>query len=115
MVVDEATRTSLGHCEIYLTETSALLGRIIIGEAQWRGKGLGEQIVNRLLEIAFTELNQNMAELNVFDWNIGAIKCYEKCGFTINPNKKYTREINGKTWTAVNMVLDKDAWLKRHS
>ena len=109
-VVDRNSEKMIGHAEIYLTKESAYLGRIIIGDQQIRGKGLGQQIVSSLLDYAFDVLEQNQAQLNVFDWNISAIKCYEKVGFRINPDKKAQRVVNGQTWIALNMTMDKHKW-----
>ncbi len=114
-VVDLSTNLMMGYSEIYLLDkTSALLARIIIGDPEFRGKGFGQQIVKNLLEISFNQLEVEKAELNVFDWNINAIKCYEKVGFTINPDKIYTREIKGEIWTAMNMVIDKSSWKNKN-
>ena len=112
-VVDESRKEPIGHAEIYLAETSVYLGKILIGDKSFRGKGIGQQVVALLLEYAFLNLEQSVAELNVFDWNVGAIRCYEKCGFVINPNKKLERKVNGKIWIAVNMRLTKEQWLQR--
>lgn len=109
-VVNANTKSTIGHGEIYLTEKSAYLGRIIIGEKQFRGKGIGQIIVNQLLNYAFNRLNQVRVELNVFDWNVSAIKCYEKVGFVVDQNKKAERKINEQTWTVLNMVIDKAKW-----
>ena len=109
-VIDTESGDCIGHSEIYLTGTSASLGRILIGDKQLRGKGLGKTIVEQLLDYCYNTLNQRQAELNVFDWNINAIKCYEKVGFTINPEKKLERKINGETWVALNMTFDKQKW-----
>ena len=76
-----------------------------------RGKGLCSPIVDQLLQIVFQQLNQSRVELNVFDWNAGAIRCYEKAGFVINPNKKLERTVNGKTWIALNLILDTSTWI----
>ncbi len=64
-----------------------------------------------LLEIAFNELNKEKAELNVFDWNIGAIKCYEKVGFKINQNKVSNSIVKGENWKAINMIINRDDWI----
>lgn len=111
-IVSNETNLSIGHSEIYLSEDSAKIGRILIGEVAQRGKGLGQQIVNLLLDYTFSKLGKAIVELNVFDWNIGAIKCYEKVGFTINPNKKLERKIKGNVWIAINMTIDKQNWYK---
>jgi RimJ/RimL family protein N-acetyltransferase len=109
-VVEESSSTTIGHAGLYLTNQSVFLGRILIGDEQQRGKGIGQSIVHLLLEMAFQELSYTKAELNVFDWNQAAIRCYEKAGFEINENKKSVRNVNGKTWVTLNMYLDKDKW-----
>ena len=109
-VLDSNTGTTIGHAEIYLTEQVAYLGRLLIGERDFRGMGIGRQIVYCLLDFAFKDLDQQQVELNVFDWNINAIKCYEKAGFVFNPNKRAEREVNGQTWIALNMGIDKQKW-----
>ena len=113
-VVYVPTGITIGHAEICFKdgENTALLCRICIGVKNFRGKGYGQQITNRLLRISFEELGAEKAELNVFDWNKAAITCYRKAGFEINPSKTYTREVNGKTWTALNMTLAKAHWRK---
>jgi RimJ/RimL family protein N-acetyltransferase len=106
-LVSNETDRSIGHSEIYLSENSAKIGRILIGNKDFRGKGLCRQIMNLLLDQAFNKFKKEIVELNVFDWNIGAIKCYEKAGFKINPDKRLERKVNDKTWIALNMTIDR--------
>lgn len=106
-VINTDNNKIISHAEIYLTSEAAHLGRILIGDEKQRGKGIGQAIVAQLLHIAFEEMNQSLATLNVFDWNLAAIKCYEKVGFKINPDKTLVRTVNDKTWTALNMVMHK--------
>jgi RimJ/RimL family protein N-acetyltransferase len=106
-VVDDETNLTIGHAETYLTENTVKIGRILIGSKALRGKGLGQQIIEMLLDFSFTNFDRTVVELNVFDWNISAIKCYEKAGFTINPGKTLERKVKDKTWTALNMTIDK--------
>jgi len=112
-VVDNETNQGIGHAEIYLSENLARLGRILIGDKAHRGKGLGQQIVSLLLEFSFTNFDISMVELNVFDWNTVAIKCYEKVGFTINPGKTIERKLKDKTWIAINMTIVR--WRYEHA
>lgn len=109
------TGKNIGHCEIYLKDSSIHLGRILIGDKTQRGKGIGKQIVNKLLEFGFDNFDKTVAELNVFDWNNSAIKCYEGAGFVINKEKSIERNVNNKIWTAVNMKLDKEQWKRKQS
>ncbi len=106
--VNSETNETIGHAEIYLVEPKvALLCRILVGNEECRGKGLGQQIMRQLITYSFEKFNVGMVELNVFDWNTSAIKCYEKAGFKVNPDKVKTAEVNGVVWTAVNMTLQK--------
>jgi RimJ/RimL family protein N-acetyltransferase len=109
-LVSNETNASIGHAEIYLSEQSAKICRILIGDKNQRGKGLCSQIIRLLLDHTFYKLENPLVELNVFDWNTGAIKCYEKAGFTINPDKVLERKINGNIWKALNMTIDKQKY-----
>lgn len=109
-VIDVNTNQHIGHCELYQKDNSFHLGRILIGDKNQRGKGIGQQIVSALLDFGFKNFDKTTAELNVFDWNVAAIKCYKKVGFSINPDKEIERKINNKTWVAINMTLDKTKW-----
>ena len=110
--IELATQMMIGYGEIYVTEKSAHLGRIIIGEEKNRGKGYGSIIVNYLLNYAFKTLNQSKVELNVFEWNTIAINCYKKAGFIFNPQKNSERKVNGEKWLALNMILERRNWKK---
>lgn len=110
-VIETKSNNIIGHCEIYKSETSARLCRILIGEKTFRGRGYGVEIVNQLLEKSFTQFNYPLAELNVYDWNISAIKCYEKSGFKINKDKTKTIFVADKPWTSLNMMITKNEWL----
>ncbi|MBL0736507.1 GNAT family N-acetyltransferase [Flavobacterium sp. GN10] len=113
-VANISNDNTIGHCEIYFYDGFAKLGRILIMDQSQRGKGIGEQMVTLLLQYIFENRKERNIELNVFDFNIGAQKCYEKVGFTLNPDKKYLREVDGETWTALNMVLDLEEWKNKN-
>lgn len=48
--------------------------------------------------------------LNVYDWNVRAIKCYEQVGFVKNPLIDQHVMVDGKQWTSINMSIDKSRW-----
>jgi RimJ/RimL family protein N-acetyltransferase len=114
-VVHTPTKTVIGHAEIFFNHTTAILCRILIGEKIYRGKGIGQQIINALLEISFNQHGASTVMLNVFEWNVIAIRCYEKVGFSINPGKLYTSQVNGKAWTRLSMSIDKLTWINLNS
>lgn len=55
---------------------------LYIGDRNYRGKGLGTEIVNTILSYGFERLNLRKLSLRVLESNIPAVKCYESCGFT---------------------------------
>ena len=70
----------------------------------------GEIVVEDVVHCRIGSLEN--VELNVYDWNKSAIKCYEKSGFEINPNKISQIEVKGETWISLNMLLEKNKWKK---
>lgn len=113
-VFDNDNDSTVGHCEIYFKEDFVNLGRILIIDKAQRGKGIGKQIVKLLLEFIIKNSRETRVELNVFDFNTSAIKCYETIGFIINPDKKFVRKMDNKIWTAINMVLNLDNWTNKN-
>jgi len=108
-VIEVKTNEIIGHAEIYLVKPDiARLCRILIGREEYRGKGIGEKIIQQLKDYSFDRFDVEIVELNVYDWNTPAIKCYEKAGFIINPTQTATTEVNGKVWTAINMRIQND-------
>ena len=102
----EYDRQIIGHAEVMLSEDGvAKLCRILIGNPARRGRGLGEQIIRALVEVCWQKFDAREIELNVYDWNVGAIRCYEKVGFVRQPEKSFVSTVNGQDWTAVNMIL----------
>lgn len=54
---------------------------IIIGEKEYRGRGLGGEALKLLVKFAFNEMNLRKIKALVFSDNVKAIILYEKCGF----------------------------------
>jgi RimJ/RimL family protein N-acetyltransferase len=115
-VVEVATQATIGHGEIYSREDgSTYLSRLLIGQESTRGKGYGTQLTHLLLGYAFDVLKQSKVFLVVFDWNAAAIHVYKKAGFTVVPDKTLLREVNGKQWTAITMVIEPGQWNRQSS
>ena len=58
---------------------SAEYGRMLIGEAQCRGKGYAKDATKTLLTYAFKDLNLNRIYLRVYEEHVKAISLYECC------------------------------------
>jgi RimJ/RimL family protein N-acetyltransferase len=87
---------------------------LLIGNKSNRGKGIGQAVIKELLQYSFETLDANMVELNVYDWNMVGIKCYEKSGFTINHGKTQSTQVDDKNWTALNMTITQDKWQEQN-
>lgn len=107
-VVDIADRKVVGHAQLILSGDGMYkIDKLIIGDKSNRGKGTGQAAINALLEYAFETLNAEIVELNVFDWNTAGIRCYEKCGFKVNPEKKQVFKVGDENWNTINMIVRK--------
>ncbi|MDM1556200.1 MULTISPECIES: GNAT family N-acetyltransferase [Chryseobacterium] len=109
-IVDEENQNTIGHAQIFLKEKTFLLGRILIWDENNRGKGYGKKVMYELLKYGFSNFNRELAELNVYDWNTGAIECYKKVGFVIDPNIINEVKIDDETWVSINMKIQKDTF-----
>lgn len=103
-----ATEHLIGHAQIYHQPRSFRLCRLLIGESHARGQGYGEAMVRQLLGLGFEDNSKDFAELNVYEWNRQAIRCYEKVGFQQYDPHAFTTEINGKIWHGINMRIDRE-------
>lgn len=100
----------IGHAQIFLKEKTFLLGRILIWDENNRGKGYGKKVMHELLRYGFSHFDRETAELNVYDWNTGAIECYRKVGFTFDPDVKNEAKIDQETWISLNMKIHKNTF-----
>ena len=69
------------------------IGRFLINPEQ-TSQGLGKRALLEFINLIFQDEDVNSITLNVFDYNVGAKKLYEKVGFKVvnvteNPMKKY--------------------------
>ncbi|MBP1949899.1 GNAT family N-acetyltransferase [Virgibacillus litoralis] len=74
---------SIGNAQLYKINPwnrNAELGLWIGEKSEW-GKGYGTEVVEILVNFAFSRLNLHKVYLTVDSDNIGAIRCYEKVGF----------------------------------
>lgn len=71
-----------GHVTVYgaaLPDACGTMG-ILVGP-KFRGRGIGSDAVRAVLDFAFEEMNLNRVELQVWAYNVRAIKAYERAGF----------------------------------
>ncbi|MCD9615139.1 GNAT family N-acetyltransferase [Chryseobacterium gleum] len=108
-IIDQSGQI-IGHAQVFLKEKTFLLGRILIWDENNRGKGYGKKVMHELLRYGFSHFDRETAELNVYDWNTGAIECYRKVGFTFDPDVKNEAKIDQETWISLNMKIHKNTF-----
>ena len=109
-VVLNSTNETIGHCEMNFENGNNRLSRILVGHENLRGQRVGEHIVRNLTNRFFSDNEIDEVDLNVFEWNKNAIKCYEKVGFKIDQTQTTTLKVNNKQWTLLNMKLKKKTY-----
>jgi RimJ/RimL family protein N-acetyltransferase len=71
---------NVGLLRVDWKNRTASLG-IALGEKDLWGRGYGTDATRTMLRFAFEELGLHRVELDVFEFNSRAIRCYEKVGF----------------------------------
>ena len=87
--------------KIDLNTGRATIGRYLLDPAKI-GKGYGTEALKLFVKYVFAEMPLTALELNVFDFNKAAIRCYEKAGFI-----KTSEVLRPNGWIAVNMEISK--------
>lgn len=117
-VILEATGELIGHISLGSIERenkSARVGRVLIGDKNVRGKGIGQQMMTEILKIAFNDLKLHRVSLGVFDFNHSAIACYEKIGFKKEGLLRESRKIGDQYWSLWEMSILDYEWEAIHN
>ena len=97
----------IGYAElVQLAECSCTLCPVIIDPAR-RGMGSGRTFVDLLSREAFERLRFKRLLLNVFTFNVPAVRCYRSLGFRPLSRSPKPRSYEGKLWNLV--VMEKEA------
>ncbi|QHS21730.1 GNAT family N-acetyltransferase [Virgibacillus sp. MSP4-1] len=114
-VVDQETGKVVGHIalkQINKKTKSARVSKVLVGDKEMRGKGIGQQMILEILKIAFDELELHRVSLGVFDFNESAIACYEKCGFVKEGLRREVVQNGDRYWSIYEMSMLEHEWSK---
>lgn len=110
--VDAESGQVTGHIELGAIDPrnrSLRLARVLVDPAR-RGRGVGEAMVRAALGVAFGEMGMHRVELGVFDFNAGAIACYERAGFRRDGVRRESLSTPGGYWSEVIMSILAPEW-----
>ena len=100
---DEMIGTAGLHNIDHINRTATL--GIFIGNKNYWSKGYGTEAVKLILDFGFNYLNLNNIHLDLMEFNVRALKCYEKCGFKEIGRRRKCKFINGKYYDSISMDI----------
>ncbi len=112
-VVDSDIGSVVGHIElgnIDRRNRSVRISRVLVGDTSYRGKGIGTEIVEKALKVAFEDLGMHRVELVVFDFKTPARRLYTKLGFVEEGRLRESRAMGDEFWSLYQMSLLEDEW-----
>jgi RimJ/RimL family protein N-acetyltransferase len=115
-VIHKETGNVIGHIslgKIDRKNKSARIGKVLVGDKNMRGQGIGQLMVKEILKIAFEELKLHRVSLGVFDFNKSAIACYEKVGFKKEGLLRDCRKIGNEYWSLWEMSILENEWFDK--
>ncbi len=88
----------IGNIELRIADQISRRGEvgIVIFNSDFCSKGHGTEALRLLLDYGFKALNLNSIELQVFETNLRAIRCYNKVGFKEVGRRRKARFSEGK-------------------
>ena len=101
---DDTLIGNISLMNVNLVSGKATLG-IFIGDESNRNKGYGTEAMKLLVDYGFNILRLHNIDLNVFDFNKGAIKSYEKVGFKEYGRRHESYFLDGKYHDEICMEI----------
>lgn len=99
------------------SEKEGYLG-IVLGKAQWRGRGLGTTAMQLALEYIFGEVNCDCVELDTADYNVAAQRCYARLGFSPCRHQRFYEDLppldSDTLAPTLYYRLTREEWVKRY-
>lgn len=92
---------------------SGRIGKVVIGNPEYRGKGCGGRMIHEALRIGFDVLQLHRMTLGVFDFNESAIRTYERAGFKQEGLMRECTRIGDQYWSLFEMGILRSEWEER--
>jgi len=94
-------------------DNGSALYHITVGERDAWGKGYGTEATDLMLAHAFGPLGLHRVALTVFEFNVRAIRSYEKSGFAVEGRARDAILRDGRFWDEVHMSILAPEWQAR--
>jgi RimJ/RimL family protein N-acetyltransferase len=113
LLADDRPIGNVGLFELDLVNGSAGLG-IMIGEPGDRGRGHGTDMLEALMGFGFASLRLERIWLDVYDFNPGARRVYERVGFRHEGTFRHAIFRDGRFGDVHRMAILSGGWRARH-
>lgn len=115
LVLDKKTKQPIGYTGLYeLNHTTRKAEfRILIGEIDFWGKGLGTEVTELLTYYGFDRINLNRIYLGFTSDNKGAKKAYKKAGYRFEGTLKQDIYRNSRYYDSKRMAILRDDYYKK--
>ena len=113
LLADDRPIGNVGLFDLDLVNGSAGLG-IMIGEPGDRGRGHGTDMLEALLGFGFASLRLERIWLDVYDFNPGARRVYERVGFRHEGTLRHAIFREGRFGDVHRMAMLSGEWRARH-
>ena len=106
-IADKDTKEYIGGIDLTSIDPidKTCVMSIVIGKEKFRNKGIASEAIGLLMDIAFMDLKLHKIELNVYEKNIPALKCYQKNGFIIEGTSRDHMIIDGQYENLIHMGI----------
>jgi len=114
--VDTDNGDTVGHISlggISRKNSSARISRVLVGHTASRGKGYCTQMVKAVSKVGFEDLGLHKISLGVYDFNHGALRCYQKAGYVQEGVMRDVLRYQDEYWSLVEMSMLEDEWRAR--
>jgi RimJ/RimL family protein N-acetyltransferase len=86
----------------------------VIGKKENRGQGFGKETIKMVLKHAFIDLNLESIYLGVYDYNVKAIRLYEKVGFKYVGRRRHAKILGNRMYDEVIMDMVSEEYFKMY-
>jgi RimJ/RimL family protein N-acetyltransferase len=83
-----------------------------IGDRDFWGRGYGTDVMKLCLRYAFTELNVYRVSLGLLEYNLRALRAYEKAGFRFEGRTRQDVRREGKRFDSLWMGILREEWMQ---
>ena len=103
---DCGSRIGFFRYSLNTDSSEGFLASVIVDD-KLRGKGYGREMIQLALRYAFEITGAESVQLNVFNENTEAKRCYERIGFVERYVEKDVFTYKDELWSRCNMTISK--------